>query len=146
MRRTGFFLSLLLLLGTVSAYPQTYPYTPFNPSAPQPNSTLPATPGGAALQCFNNATVYGLLSQDDAFRLCSGSLGTGPYDCYRESVRALIDSETAMKLCRCAVTSTRVDCYRQAKTTTELNDAQIIDLCTHDYESLNPRCNPSKPG
>jgi hypothetical protein len=99
----------------------------------------------AALTCINNATGFGLLTQQDAFVLCQGTTTSAPYDCYTQATtRALIDSSSALKLCRCTLSTGRVDCYVNAHNSTSLTDAQILDLCTHDIPYATA-CNPTPP-
>jgi hypothetical protein len=106
--------------------------------------SAPLTPGASAVDCYNNATNYGLLSQQDAYSLCVGARNTAPFDCFQQAQRSNIDQTTALKLCRCTISTGRIDCYTQAHRTTELSEAEIINLCTHDINS-SPACSPSAP-
>jgi hypothetical protein len=128
-------LFLLTLLGLIlNSWAQTVtPPLPVYPQAPTPSQ---------ALSCINNATGFGLLTQQDAYRLCLGATSQAPLDCYRQAVRSLVDENTALKLCRCAVSTDRVSCFQQAQSTTGLATDQILDICTHDIASTAPGCNP----
>lgn len=100
---------------------------------------------GTPLDCINNAVNFGLLSQQDAIKLCAGSPNSGPYDCYREAERQIIDPKVALPLCRCALSTSRVSCFTQAQATTSLSPGQILDLCTHDAAAYNNACNSAPP-
>jgi hypothetical protein len=119
----------------------------FSPAWAQPQTQPPPwiwgqpLPPGDAVTCMNNATTFGLLTEQQAYQLCVGAGNSAPFDCYQQATRATIDESTAIKLCRCSVTTSRVDCYVQAHSTTDLSESQVLDLCTHDINASSA-CSP----
>ena len=109
------------------------------PPAPPPWVIGQPLPPANAVTCMNNATNFGLLTQQQAYQLCVGAAIRPAFDCFQQASRATIDDATAIKLCRCSVTTARVDCYVQAHNNTSLTENQILDLCTHDINA-SPAC------
>ncbi|MDI3284406.1 hypothetical protein QHF83_13980 [Polyangium sp. 15x6] len=96
-----------------------------------------------ALGCYQRARDRTMLTQHDAYLLCTGATSDAPIACYERAAAGLMLSSQAIVLCRCAESLAPIECYERAAQETTLTQPDIVALCSAaSMQRLYPNCAP----